>query len=137
MIMRIIGFGIKRIFGEKNTVPNVKLSINQNINIKDVYKEKLNIAGEEAIGVNFIFSIVYSENFGKVEVEGNLIILPEKEELKEFSKSLKEKSIPDKFKSIILNFIMNKCNIKALSIEDEINLPYHVPMPKLTPADKD
>lgn len=137
MNMKIIGFGIKRILGEKNIVHNVKLSINQNINIKDVYKEKLDIAGEEAIGVNFIFSIIYSENLGKVEVEGNLIILPEKEELKEFSKSLKEKSIPDKFKPIIFNFIMNKCNIKALSIEDEINLPYHVPMPRLTPADKD
>jgi len=137
MTMRIIGFGIKRILGEKNIVQNVKLSISQNINIKDVYKEKLDINGQEAIGVDFIFSIVYSENIGKVEVEGNLLIHPEKEDLKEFSKSIKEKSIPDKFKPIVLNFIMSKCNIKALSIEDEINLPYHVPMPRLTPADKD
>jgi len=36
MTMRIIGFGIKRILGEKNIVQNVKLSISQNINIKDV-----------------------------------------------------------------------------------------------------
>ena len=126
MTMRIIGFGIKRILGEKNIVQNVKLSISQNINIKDVYKEKLDINGQEAIGVDFIFSIVYSENIGKVEVEGNLLIHPEKEDLKEFSKSIKEKSIPDKFKPIVLNFIMSKCNIKALSIEDEINLQLKV-----------
>ena len=60
----------------------------------------------------------------------------QKDELKEFSKTMKEKSIPDKFRPTIFNFIMNKCNIKALSIEDELNLPYHVQMPRLGNPEK-
>jgi hypothetical protein len=32
----------------------------------------------------------------------------------------------------IFNFIMVKCNVKALYLEDEMNMPLHVPMPRLT-----
>lgn len=134
--MKIVGFGIKKLFGERNDVSNIKLSISQNINVKDVYKEKLDLGIEDSITIKFVFSVNYSENFGKVEIEGNVLILPDKEESKEFAKALKEKNIPERFKTPIFNFIMSKCNIKALSLEDELNLPYHVPMPKLSPREQ-
>jgi len=133
--MKIVGFGIKRLLGEKNKIDTTGLKLNQNINIKDVYKEKLDIAGEEVINLNFIFSVEYSDDYGKISIEGNVFILPEKDESKEFIKSLKEKSIPERFKTPIFNFIMGKCNIKALSLEDELNLPLHVPMPRLRPKE--
>jgi len=137
MNMRIIGFGIKRLFGEKNEVKNPKLTLNQNIEVKDISKEKLDVGSDEAIIVKFLFSIEYSDGVGKVGIEGNVVLLPDKEELKEFNKTIKEKKIPDRFKTQLFNFIIMKCNIKALSMEDELNLPYHVAMPKLGPMEKD
>jgi hypothetical protein len=131
--MKIIGFGLKRLFGEKKDFNNKKINLSQNINITNVQKERLEITGEDAITITFVFSVNYSEDAGKIEIEGNILIIPDKEDLKEFSKTLKEKSIPDKYKPHIFNFIMAKCNIKALSIEDELNLPPHIPMPRLAP----
>jgi len=32
----------------------------------------------------------------------------------------------------LFNFIMNKCNIKALYLEDEMGLPLHIPLPKIS-----
>lgn len=129
--MRIIGFGIKKLLAEKNDVKNPQMTLNQNINIKDVSKDKLEVTNEDLININFVFEVAYSDKFGKVEIEGNVVILPDKDELKDFLKFQKEKSIPEQFRAPLFNFILSKCNIKALSLEDELNLPYHVQMPKI------
>jgi hypothetical protein len=137
--MKIIGFGLTNIFGEKNEVTDVKLSLTQNIEVKNISKERLPISSEEVINLKFLFSITYASNLGKVEIGGNMLIIPDKDELKDFLKAIKEKSIPEKVKPVIFNFIMTKCNIKALSLEDDLNLPYHIALPKISPpsADKD
>ena len=61
------------------------------------------------------------------------MILPDNDaELKQFLDSWKDKKIPEHLRTSLFNFIMNKCNIKALFLEDELGLPLHIPMPKLT-----
>ena len=61
-----------------------ELKISQNIDIKDIIKENIPISDEEALKINFNFIIDYSEDFAKIEFKGNVIILPEKEELKKY-----------------------------------------------------
>ena len=89
--MRIIGFGISKIFGEKNEVTSTKLNLSQNIEIKDLTKDKLPGSGEDIINVKFLFSIVYSDNLGSIDIAGTLILLPEDNELKEIMKILEGK----------------------------------------------
>ena len=43
----------------------------------------------------------------------------------------KKKKFTHAMKIPLFNFIMNKCNIKAIQYEDELGLPIHVQMPKL------
>lgn len=131
--MKIIGFNLSKILCEKQEKPQGKIQINQNINISEVKKEKMPISEGEVLVVTFLFTIDYTENFGKIEFQGNVLLLPEKEELKGFLKSWKDKKIPDEFRTPLFNFIMSKCNIKALNLEEELSLPHHIPMPRIEP----
>ena len=132
--MRIIGFNLSKISAQRKEKTEGKLEINQNVDIKNVKPEKIPISEEEAIRIDFAFVITYSKDFARLEFEGNLGILPNKEELKEFKEAWKNKQIPEKSRVSIFNFIMNKCNIKALDLEDQLTLPTHIPLPRLQPG---
>ena len=60
-----------------------ELKIDQNIDIKEIAKEDISISKDEALKIKFAFSVNYSNDFAKLEFEGYLITLPEKEELKQ------------------------------------------------------
>ena len=134
--MKIIGFNLTKILVEKKETQEGKIQISQNIDIKDLIKDKILISNEEILNLKFHFVIDYSNNLGNIEFDGFLVILPEKNELKEFLKSWKDRKIPDELRVPLFNFIMSKCNIKALTLEDEIGLPFHIPMPRVNPQEE-
>jgi len=135
--MKIIGFSFTKISIEKKETKFEKPKITQNIDIKEITKEKNLVSNSDTLKVKFNFNIIYSEDFAKLEFEGNVILLPEKKELDEFLKSWKNKKIPDNSRIPLFNFIMHKCNVKALSLEDEFGLPVHIPFPRLSPNKED
>lgn len=131
--MKIIGFNLSKIQIERKEKIEGKIEVNQNIDLKEVTKEDIPISDKEALKIKFNFTINYSNDSAKLEFEGFLIILPEKEESKEILKNWKTKEFSNEIRVPIFNFIMNKCNVKALNLEDELGLPYHIPMPRLNP----
>lgn len=135
--MRIIGFNLSKISAERKEKIDSKLEISQNINIQEISKEKVPFSEDEVLKIKFNLFINYSNDFAKINFEGNLIILPDKNELKDFMKSWKDKKIPEESRIPLFNFIMNKCNIKALTLEDELNLPLHIPLPRINPQKKE
>ena len=130
--MRIIGFNLTKILVQKKETTKDKLQVNQNIDIKDISEEKITITEDKALKIKFNLVINYSDDYAKLEFEGSVLTLPEKDELKEFLESWKNKKIPEQMRIPIFNFIMNKCNVKALYLEDEMALPFHIPMPRIT-----
>jgi hypothetical protein len=135
--MKIIGFNLTKISVNRKEKLEGKLEINQNIDIKDVVKDSIPITEEVVLKIDFYFQINYSKDLAKLDFEGNVLIIPEKEELKDILKSWKDKKIPDETRVPLFNFIMSKCNIKALMLEDEMNLPYHIPMPRMNLPEPD
>lgn len=137
--MKLIGFNLFKISIERKEKIEGELKINQNIDIKDVTTDNIPITDKEALKIKFKFSINYSKDVAKLEFDGMLILLPEKDELKKFQQSWKDKQLPDELRVPLFNFIMNKCNIKALYLEDEMALPLHIQMPRISsdqqPAD--
>jgi|SRR3989344_2682159 len=129
--MKIIGFNLTKLLIEKKEKKPEKLEINQNIDIKDIKKETIHITDEEVLKISFVLTINYSEEYAKLEFEGNIITIPAKEELLELLKEWKKNKIPDNFRIPLFNFIMSKCNVKAISLEDELGIPIHLPLPKL------
>jgi hypothetical protein len=136
--MKIIGFNLTKISVNRKEKFEGKLEINQNIDIKNVVKDSIPITEEVVLKIDFYFQINYSSgDFAKLDFEGNVLIIPEKEELKDILKSWKDKKIPDETRVPLFNFIMSKCNIKALLLEDEMSLPYHIPMPRINFPEKE
>jgi hypothetical protein len=131
--MRIIGFNLSKVSVERKEKLEGKLEIKQNIDIKEVEKDKIPISNEEVFKIKFRFNVDYGNDFAKLELEGTVVLLPEKQEGKKFLTAWKDKQIPEEFRAPLFNFIMTKCNLKALTLEDELGLPLHLPMPKISP----
>jgi hypothetical protein len=130
--MKIIGFSLKKISAEKINPPKGKLEIKSGLNIEDISKEEVTITEKESIKFDFIYTIDYSPEFAKIEIKGTAIVLDDKGESKEIIKEWKKKKFVHPIKLPLFNFIMDKCNLKALELESEIGLPFHLPFPKFT-----
>ena len=130
--MRIIGFNLTKISVKREEQQKDQLKINQNIDIKEVKEEDIPITQDKSLKVFFNLAINYSEDYAKLEFEGSILVLPDKDELKKFMDSWKDKKIPEDTRIPLFNFIMSKCNVKALALEDDMGLPLHIPMPRLS-----
>ena len=130
--MRITGFNLTKILAERQEEDGQGIRVDQNIDIKDIKEEKIPITNNKALKIKFTLTVTYSKDFGKIEFEGSIMTLPDEGEFKSIMDSWKDKKIPENMRLGIFNFIMIKCNIKALYLEDEMGMPLHVPMPRLT-----
>lgn len=136
--MKLIGFNLDKIIAERESIKPEKININSNINILDIEKPKSNFLKikDEILKINFEYNINYN-NYGKISFKGDLLITIESKIAKEILKKWKDKKISSEFKITIFNIIMRRCNIKALELEDTINLPLHIQLPYLQPKAKE
>ena len=131
--MQIIGFNLTKVSGERQEGFSGDLDLKQNLNIDEIKEDEIKISKQKVLNVTFTFGLDYTENkLGNIEIKGKIVILPEKDEMKIVLKKWETKELPDAFKLFVFNFILSKCNIKALQLEDELNLPPHVQLPKLS-----
>ena len=138
--MKIIGFGLTRVLAEKSLDVQLKnLSLGTDIEFVDIIKEETSLAkdGSETLKVSFRFSVPYKEKDkkeskkGEVSIHGFIMIMATPDEVKDALKAWKKRELPNDFRIPLFNFILKKCSIHALRLEDELGLPLHIPMPQL------
>lgn len=134
--MRVIGFSLTNISAGKYKPLAGKLDIKSGLNIDDISSDKVDISKSEALKFDFTYDISYGENIAKIELKGTVLVLDDKDEGKTILKDWKKKKFDHPMRLSLFNFIMEKCNIKALHFEEELGLPFHIPLPKLAPAPK-
>ena len=79
-----------------------------------------------------MFKCDYVPNVGNINFEGNVMILAEADKAKAIKEGWdKKKEVPPEIMEPILNAALSKCNIQAIKLSDDINLPSPVPMPRL------
>ncbi len=129
--MRVIGFSFKKIKAERKKDIKGKLEITTNLDIENVEKDKIDIAGE-ILKISYIYSVNYDPGFAAITFNGTILITLDKpEDTKKVLKEWKKKKLPENIRLPIFNFIISKCNLKALQLEEELALPIHIPLPKL------
>ena len=131
--MKIIGFNITKILAERKNPIKGKLEVKSNVDIKDISKESVPISDNEALKFEFEFTINYNPKFADIIIAGSVLALDDEDDSKEILKQWKKRKFEHKLKLPLFNFIMEKCNLKAFQLEEELSLPLHIPLPKLRP----
>lgn len=136
--MKIIGFNFNKISVERLSDNFQKLKIENTIDLVDVKSSKSDVFSEKEslIEVKFNFIVNYEPKIAEVVLSGSVLILADPKDAKSFTTHWKDKKLPDEHKVFLFNVIMKKSNLKALELEDDLNLPLHVPLPSVKDVKK-
>ena len=130
----IVGFNFTKILVEKKNSLQGKIQIKHNVDIKDVVESALPLKEKkQALIVDFLFSIHYLPHAGDITLGGNVIYFHDdaKKITSIRDQWKRNKKIPPDVSVEILNVIFARCNVKALELATDINLPPHLPLPKI------
>ena len=107
--MKILGINFTKLNAEKSSIDPKGVKIGTHIDLSEIREVKSDFfsSKERILGIKF----------NKV-LEG-----------------WKEKNLPDDFRLSIFNLILKKSSLKALQLEEELNIPLHIAMPFLKPQD--
>jgi len=139
--MRIIGFNFTKISIErlKETIlKSRELKINTEMDIPELKELKSDIlkTEEDIIAIKFTYAINYNPDFAKIELEGKILLALKPKLAKDVIKQWKKKNMPDDVRMFLFNSILKKSSLKAISLEEELNLPLHIPMPSFKKEEK-
>ncbi|MFH1073115.1 MAG: hypothetical protein V1743_06840 [Nanoarchaeota archaeon] len=136
--MTVIGFSFTKMLVEKKNPVKGKVSINNNVGIKNLEESKLNIdSSRRALKMDFEFSSTYEPDIGKINLEGEVVYLLEKDKAEEAIKNWKKnKKIEREMMTNVLNNVLVKCNVQALILSKDMNLPPPIPLPKVGDKNK-
>ena len=131
--MTVIGFNFTKMNVEKKNPVKGKVSINNNVGITGVEETKLSInTTKKAIKLEFNFTSTYDPDIGHIQLQGEVIYLVDKDKADDIIKNWdKNKKIEKSIMTTVLNNVLAKCNIQALIISKDMNLPPPIPLPKV------
>jgi len=127
--IKLIGFKYNKLIVERNEEAKGELKIIPNINIQSIEQFKAE-SKQDILEVKFNFNIDYT-SLGKIELTGRMLLSTDSKTLKDALEGWKNKKLDNKINIVILNVIMQKASIKALQLEEEMNLPPHIQLPRL------
>jgi len=131
--MKSVGFNFNKISIEKFSDNFENLKINTNIDILKIKEIKSDFIKpeEKIIVVEFNYIIDYDSKIAKIEFFGNILLTDKSKNIRDILKKWKNKKMSEDFRINIFNLVLRKSNLKAMQLEDEINLPLHIPLPLL------
>ena len=136
----IVGFGFTKLSAEKHDAAKGKIDINNNVSIKDIKEDDFSFGKDKKQNVlRFIFEFTskYEPNVGNILFEGELLYMEEPKKAKEILADWKkDKKVPKELMAGLLNTILTKCNVQALILSQQVNLPPPIPLPKVQVAEQ-
>jgi hypothetical protein len=131
--MRLAGFNFKKISAEKTKEISGEMKINTKMDFLSIEPIKAGLLKikDELIKVEFSYIVSYDPNFAKIELTGEILLSVEPKIAKDILKEWKERKTSEDFRISVFNLILKKSNIKALQLEEELILPFHIPLPFL------
>lgn len=123
-----------KLLAERKTDAREKVNISNNVSVTNVEEAELPLAGQsqKTLKISFSFVTSYEPNLGEIQLEGNLLYIGEAKEMKEIAKNWeKDKRLSAEMMKQVISAVLNKCNIQALVMSKDVNLPPPVPLPKV------
>ena len=131
--MKLLGFNFEKISIERLKNSQGEIKIKSNIDISEIKEMKADFlkSQENPLQIDFVYSVDYEPEVARIELKGTIILSVEEQQSKEILKDWKKKKTSEDFRQVVFNLILRKATIRALELEDEMNLPPHMPMPVL------
>lgn len=132
--MAVIATNFLKISAERKGGAKGKININNNVSITKVEKADLAIGNskQDALRFEFDYTTKYEPKLGEMTLIGDLVYLNTPEKIKEILDSWKKnKSVPKDIMTVVLNSVLAKCNIEALLLSRDINLPPPIQLPRV------
>ncbi len=137
--MAIVGFNFTHITAVKKEVSKGKIRISNNVAIESVEKSNFSLGQDSQDTVKFTFKFIskFDPEVGAIELIGNLIVIEAKEKVEEMLDMWKKgKRLPKEIMTEVLNVVLARCNVQALILSRDVNLPSPIPLPKVKIANK-
>lgn len=134
MDLKFVGFNFKKISIEKKKDVSKEIKINTNVEINEVKEQNSDLFKEgNLFYFEYEFKVNYEPEYANILFTGGILALIKDEKfIKEIKEQWKAKKIPEDLRIILMNSIFSKCNLRALQLEEDLNLPPHLPMPKVS-----
>jgi hypothetical protein len=111
-----------------------KLNINTNISVKDIAKSDLTLGNSKQVVLRFEFEYAckYEPKHAEIIITGDVIYLTSPETVEIVLKDWKkDKTAPKDITQEVVNHLLTRCNIQALILSRDMNLPSPIPLPKV------
>jgi len=132
--MTVVSFNFTKIEAEKKEGAKGKISIKNNVSINNVDEKDLSLGSQKQKVLNFTFEFTskYEPDYGSIRLVGNVLYMEDAKRVKEILDAWKkEKKLPKEVTGKIINVVLNKSNVQALILSEQVNLPPPVPLPKI------
>jgi hypothetical protein len=131
--MNIVGFKFTKINAEVHKSAVGKVSINNNITLTGVNETKIGLGGDRsALSITWAYTSKYAPDLATLKMEGEVLMLADPSQSEEILKSFKEnKQLPKNTVPKVMNHVLDRCNVQALLLSKDLNLPSPVPLPKV------
>jgi hypothetical protein len=133
--MPIVGFNFNKITVQKHSAVSGKIDINNNVSIKDVTESEFAVGSVKQKGLKFLFEFtsVYEPKIGEMTFNGEVLFLDTPKMQADIIKNWKkEKKVLKDVISEILNTMLTRCNIQALVLSRDVNLPPPIQLPRIS-----
>ena len=131
--MTLVGFHYTKISAEKKKAITGKVNASNNLVLDKVQEAKLSgSASQKGIEFTFKFMVVFEPGIGTVELQGKVVYMGTPAKVKEsLDKWTKDKNLSPEILEEVYNSLLHRCNIEALLLSKEMQMPSHLPMPKV------
>lgn len=130
--MAIVGFNFTKLNIENKGVFKANEKVSSDLKLVDILPEKTAVEeSKDLVKFMFEFSIDYAGS-GYAVLAGDVVYLDEPERIKEILKTWAEQhAVKAELLQQILNTVLFKCNIKALTMSQDVGLPPHFKLPRV------
>ncbi len=129
----IIGFNFTKISVQRAASSQGKIKIHHDLHLLDVKEQSLRLKeGKKGVSFTFDFIVAYEPHVGQLLINGQVLYYGSDKQVKDIVDSwAASKKVPQEVSLEVVNVILARCNVKALELAEDVNLPAHIPLPKL------
>lgn len=136
--MAMVGFSFTKVNAERKPSAGQSLNIESNAGVINVTEVPMVDPKKSLLKFEFLFTVKYEPNAGKIELGGEVVEIYDKEfSAKVMEHWNKEKKVLSEAMKDIFNNILQKSNVEAIIISRDLGLPSPIQLPRLDVKPKD